>query len=197
MSAEAITSKPVRRFRIVVALDLSEYSEIVLEHALDLASRYDAPDLHFVTVVEPKADLDEAKRELAKRVMFALDGYNRTDWRARLHVRAGRPEEEISNLAAEVRANLIVMGRFGLHHRRRRMGSVASRVLDTTTCPTFVVGMVDDTPEPRDQCPDCVQVRAESDGEVWFCPAHSAPDRVSMATTLLGGGSLTGGTLMW
>lgn len=186
-----------RRFRIVVALDLTEYSSIVLEHALDLASRYEAPDLHVVTVVDSEDRIEKAKRELAEQVMFALDGYNCSDWRARLHVRVGRPHEEITNLAAELRANLVVLGRFGLHHKRRRLGSTASRVLDASECPTFVVGLVDDAPEAQEQCPDCVRVRAESDGEVWFCATHTAPDRVSIATTLLPSTPLTGGGPMW
>ena len=43
-------------FRLVVALDLSEYAEIVLEYALDQAARHSAPDIHFVHVIEGHRD---------------------------------------------------------------------------------------------------------------------------------------------
>ncbi|HUJ59399.1 MAG TPA: universal stress protein [Kofleriaceae bacterium] len=184
-------------YRIVVALDLSEYAPIVLEHALDVAARHDAPDLHVVTVVERGADVDSAARELTDMVRFALDGRSLGGWHARVHVRSGRAYEEIAALAGEVRANLIVVGRFGLHHPGRRLGSVASRVLDAAACPTLVVGLVDDTPPAADQCPDCVRVRAESDGERWFCDAHSAPDRDVLVSSFVSSPLLTHGGPLW
>ena len=184
-----------RRFGIVVALDLSEYSEIVLEHALDQAARHDAPDLHLLTVVDSGGDLEDTKKAMAALVLPALGDPDCTDWSARLHVRAGRAAEEIANLAAEVRADLIVVGRFGLHHRGTRLGSVASRVLDAATCPTLVVGLTDDSPDAIASCTDCVIARAESEGERWFCAAHAAPDRV--ATTFVSSTSWTGSGLMW
>jgi nucleotide-binding universal stress UspA family protein len=186
-----------RRFRIVVALDLSEYSEVVLEHALDQAARHDAPDLHVVTVVGAKADIEATKNTLAALVLPDLEDFDCADWRARLHVRTGVPYEEIADLAAEVRADLVVIGRFGLHHRYGKARSVASRVLDAAPCPTLVVGLVDDSPDEVVQCEDCVAVRASSDGERWFCTAHSASDRVTLASAVLSPVSLTGGGLMW
>ncbi len=185
-----------RRFGIVVAIDLSEYAEIVLEHAVDQAARHDAPDLHVLTVVDERADLEDAKEALAALVLPALDELDDVDWHARLHVRGGRAYEEIANLAADVRADLIVVGRFGLHHRGTRLGSVASRVLDVATCPTLVVGLTDDSPDAITACPDCVAVRAESDGERWFCDAHSAPDRL-FATSFVSATTWTGSLPMW
>src|SRR4051812_20963362 len=100
------------RQRIVVALDLLEYAEIVLEHALDHAARQRSPDLHFLTVVEKATpETENIKCRLASLVLPALDGLDCTDWRLRLHVREGSAPEEIVNLAAEIRAQLIVIGR--------------------------------------------------------------------------------------
>ncbi len=183
--------------RIVVALDLSEYSEVVLEHALDQAARHDAPDLHFVTVADRRADVDEVKRRLAALVLEGLDGCNCGNWRARMHVRIGKPAEEIANLAAEIRAHLVVVGRFGLHHSNARLGSVANRVIEAASCPTLVVGLVDQSPDAQAACPDCVEVRAESDGERWFCATHSAPDHERFVTSFVHGSTWTGGGLMW
>src|ERR1051326_961722 len=95
------------RYRIVVGLDLSEYSEVVLEHAFDQCTRQLAPDLHVVTVVDDDADLEEVKQRLPAIVLPALAGFDCGDGPLRPHVRAGNPAEEIASLAAEIRAHLI------------------------------------------------------------------------------------------
>jgi nucleotide-binding universal stress UspA family protein len=189
-------------YRIVVALDLGEYSEIVVEHALDQAARHSSPDLHFIHVVDDERDetVERAKNMLAVLALEALDSFKdrSVDWRARLHVRAGRAHEEIVALAAEIDAHLLVVGRFGSHGRIGQLGSVAHRVMENAHCPVLAVNLVDRPVETQPQCPDCVRVRAESDGERWFCDAHSAPDRVTLATTLLPpSASSPGGGPLW
>ncbi len=134
------------RHRIVVAIDLAEYSAIVLEHAIEQASRYPACDVHVLHVLEhASSDVDEAKLALGALVLPELDGLNTTDWCLQLHVRSGKAPEEIANLAAEQRAHLLVIGRFGVHHPHRRIGLVAGRVIDIAPCPTLVVGLTDQT----------------------------------------------------
>ena len=176
--------------KIVVALDASEYAEIVLEHGIDQAIRDTAPELHFVTVVGKRGDLDAAKNRLAMLVLPALDGLSCADWKARVHVRTGKVDEEIATLALDVDADLIVLGRFGVHHRRH---SLADQLFERVSCPVLVVGLRDRN-GTQPPCPDCVQVRADSDGERWFCAAHSG-DRVSLrafasSTSSIGGGPL-------
>jgi nucleotide-binding universal stress UspA family protein len=183
------------RYRIVVGLDLSEYSEVVLEHAFDQCTRQVGPDLHVVTVVDdPHADLEDIKQRLAAIVLPALDGFDCGDWHLRLHVRAGKPAEEIANLAAEIRAHLIVVGRFGLHGRR--LAAVPSHVLELAPCPTLVVGLTDQSPDRMAQCAECVAIRMETDGERWFCEKH-ADGRASLASTVVPSSVFTGGSLMW
>jgi nucleotide-binding universal stress UspA family protein len=168
-----------QRFPLLIAIDDSEYSEIVLEHGLDQAGRHQAPDLHVVRVVEKPADLQAAKDALARAVLEGLDSFrvNHPDWRTRLHVRCGKPVEEIANLASEIQAELLVIGRYGVH---RRHGSLADGLVAAAPCPTLVVGFAGhEGAEP--QCPWCVEVRARSDGEQWFCVKHSAPDRLRLS----------------
>ncbi len=169
----------LKRFPIVIAVDGSEYSEIVAEHGFDQAARHDTPDLHFVTVVKPKErDIEPTKQWLSRLVVEGLEAFrNGRDWHARIHVRAGEPAEEIANLAEEIGAQLIVVGRYGTHGRH----SVPERLLDLTACPTLSVGLTGLEVDPEPQCPDCVAVRADSDGERWFCAAHVAPDRVRLS----------------
>jgi nucleotide-binding universal stress UspA family protein len=188
----------VRRYRIVVGIDLSEYSDIVTEHALDQAARHDAPELHFLTVREKRRpDSEELKQQLWERVYPELETFNQygTDWRARLHVRRGKPHEQIAQLAAEIRGDLIVIGQFGLHNPKTTDNNVPNRVLQAAVCPTLVVGM----PEAADlspQCPMCVAMREDSDGERWFCAPHTETGRrldhqMTPMTTW------SGGSLVW
>ena len=189
----------VRRYRIVVGIDLSEYSEIVIEHALDQAARHDAPELHFLTVREKRRpDAEELKQQLWERVYPELETFNQygNDWRARLHVRRGKPDEQIAQLAAEIRGDLIVIGQFGLHNPKPGDKNVPNRVLQAAVCPTLVVGM----PEAADlspQCPRCVAVREDSEGERWFCAQHTdigrRLDHQMTPMTTWSGGSLVWG----
>ncbi len=165
----------VRRYKIVVGVDLSEYSDIVIEHALDQAARHAAPELHFLTVNEKRRlSSEELKQSLWERVYPELETFNRhgTDWRARLYVRRGRPEDEIAQLAADIRADLIVIGQFGVHNPKPTDKNVPNRVLQAAVCPTLVVGMPGEADlSPR--CPDCAFVRDDSEGDRWFCDAHT------------------------
>ncbi|HEY0255323.1 MAG TPA: universal stress protein [Kofleriaceae bacterium] len=180
--------------RIVVALDLEQYSDIVLEHALDQAARHKRPDLHFLTVIERPADVSEMKNRLAERVLPAIQAIDRTSWAVRLHVRAGSAPEEIAALAGEVDAHLIVIGRFGIHHPRRHLAKMASDILDLAPCPVLVATLRDEEKSP--QCDDCAKARIDTNGERWFCMAHSG-DRARISTLVPFGSNFTGSGLMW
>lgn len=184
------------RYRIVIAVDGSQYSEIVLEHGLDQAARHDAPDLHVLAVVEESSGIATVKPWLAAAVLEGLDAFRagRPDWRTRLHVRVGRPAEEIVNLAAEVDADLLVVGRYGLHHPRR---SIADDVVASATCPTLVVGLTGHAVETEQPCPACAAVREQSDGERWFCASHAAPGRLRLSTLVPPSPPLTRGGSLW
>jgi nucleotide-binding universal stress UspA family protein len=192
-SAQAVAAR-VRRYRIVVGVDLSEYADIVVEHALDQAARHQAPELHFLTVCERrKLSAEDCKQALWERVHPALETFNQygTDWHARIHVRRGRPEVEIAELAAEIRADLIVIGQFGLHNPRATDKNLPNRVLQQAVCPTLVVC----APETLDaqQCPLCAAVREDTEGERWFCAEHGGDrvnDHVVSPMTAWSGGAL-------
>ena len=159
------------RYRLVVALAPSEYAEIVLEHALDQVARHDAVDLHALTVCDAESEIPAAQAWLAAAVVEGLEAFGQPqpDQRTRLHVRTGVVPEEIANLAAELQADLLVIGRFGVGQRR---GSVADRVLARAECPLLVVGLSGREAPSQVQCAACVAVRAETGGECWFCDAH-------------------------
>jgi nucleotide-binding universal stress UspA family protein len=163
---------------MVVGVDLSDYSQIVIEQALDQAVRHHAPELHFLHVAERRKDAPAVITErLSAAIYPSLQVFNQHshDWRARLHVRRGKPEQQISMLAADVLADMIVIGQFGLHRR-----GLPRRVLSAATCATLVVGM----PKALDttQCPACSSTREYTDGERWFCDDHFGETGVSPQT---------------
>ena len=163
-----------------MGVDLTEYSHIVIEHALDQAARHQSPEIHFVHVKESrKHAIDVLGEYLSAAVYPALQVFNQygTDWRARLHIRRGTPDEQITMLAADILADLIVIGDFGLHRK-----GMPRRVLEHAICPTLVVGM----PKLLDatQCGACSALREDSEGTRWFCDEHRVKhNAVSPLTT--------------
>ncbi|MDQ3364859.1 MAG: universal stress protein [Myxococcota bacterium] len=139
---------------------------------------------------EEKASTEECKQALWERVYPELEAFNRhgTEWRARLHVRRGKPDEQIGALAADIRADLIVVGNFGLHHPRSAAKNLPNRVLQQAVCPTLVVGM----PEVLDtkQCPVCAKIREHTEGDQWFCEQHTSrnDDHATTPMTVWTGG---------
>jgi nucleotide-binding universal stress UspA family protein len=185
-----------RPYCIVIALDTSEYSYVVLEHALDQASRHDACDLHVVTVVDDDAELAAAKELLAAIVRDELDAFRagQPEWRTMLHVRCGDAADEITDLAAEVDADLLVFGRFGLHQRH---GSTADRMLVAAPCPALVITGIPGRVVPAEpQCEACIEARAQSEGNRWFCTSH-ASDRLGLSALLPWSSPGTGGGPLW
>ena len=181
-------------FTIVVAVDLGQFSSIVVEHALDQAARHDSPDLHFLTVVAKPGDIEPTKQKLADLVLPMLGTIDRSRWQMRLHVRAGDTPEELAALATEVGAELMVIGRFGEHHPHRRLAKTAADIVDLAPCPVLVASLVADPPRTSPICPECAKVRAATNGERWFCDRHR-DDRVS--TRIPFGSNFTGSNQLW
>ena len=180
----------------MIALDGSQYAEIVLEHAFDQAARHDTVDLHLITIVAEAGDVDFTKRWLARTTLEGLDAFSgrREAWRTRLHVRVGKTEDEIALLAAEVDADLLVIGNYGVHPQRK---SIASGIIERATCATLVVGLTGHVVDKDVQCPDCVAVRDDSDGERWFCAAHTSDHELRLSTLVPRGGPLSQGGTLW
>jgi hypothetical protein len=156
--------------------------------------RHTAPDLHFLCVVDDAGAIEATKKRLAELVLPALDVIDRARWSVRLHVRAGRAAEEIADLAGEVGARLVVIGRFGVHHPHRHLAKTASDIIDLAPCPVYVAVLAEGAVQTSPICPDCAKARSESEGERWFCDRHRS-DRVS--TRVLFGSNFTGSSQLW
>ncbi len=191
-------------FRIVLGVDFSDTSMLALEEALTQAALRPRSELHFATVIDSDhADLVPPTQRHASMVQIADDlreriGELARDAMARLrarddddgalgfaHVRVGAVAEQLTSLATELRADLIVVGTHGRRGiRRLMMGSVAEKTLRLAPCPVLVVRphdfhAMDTVPAIEPPCPACVATRERTGGHEWWCSAHaSEPDGV-------------------
>ncbi len=179
-----------RAFSLVCAVDLTEITSVVVEHALSEAHRHQDVSMHFLTVCERQkgrflkkdpelADIQEADRKLRALVRESLptfsDSSDDTTRHVRFHTRSGKADEEILELAQEARADRIIMGRHSNERHRRPMGGISAAVVNAAACTVEIVqfanyGVVEDDYEA---CAECVLVRERSGGERWFCEEHS------------------------
>jgi nucleotide-binding universal stress UspA family protein len=145
--------------KILLASDGSKEATLAAQTAIELANKT-ASELHMVHTriplyspglhegyyegVNVGAYQDESE-ELTRRGQGLLDEQVRKIEAAggsvaQAHLRVGRPEAEITTLAEEIGAGLIVVGSRGLSAvRRALMGSVSSSVVQHAHCPVLVV----------------------------------------------------------
>jgi len=175
-----MTDTASQTFRIVVAVDGSDAGHSVIERALDSARRFDCDEVHFLRVVSGRAkpgQLQDAHESLAKLVVEKLSDFATPDDpgpRARAHATAGNPAEEILQLAADVQARLIVIGRHGQSGRLRdKFGTVPGRVIRDASCAVLVEQTPEYAANASAACAACVVVRRDSDGDRWFCDDHT------------------------
>ena len=213
------TAKP---YRILVGIDYSTTSELALERALELATAQPNAELHVVHVAsaaeEPppggnaeaqtldKPFLDQqAYQELQTYVAVSLGAFEKKrngapsrTVRVVSHLRVHAPAREIAQLAADLEADLVVVGMVGRGTVTRFfLGSVAESVTRLAPCPVLVFrpkGLAPDYPKIEAPCPRCLEVRNESEGKEYWCGQHrerhgqrhvySQTDRTSQNTNL-------------
>ncbi len=143
---------------ILVPTDGSEVAENAVEHAIDLAAKYDA-DVHALYVVDTSAmdiglgteQVDRIRQghleempEVQERANRATNSVAKRGEKHGIEVTesiaAGQPHDRISDYAADNGVDLIVMGSAGRGGVKRvLLGSVAERTLRSTRIPVLVV----------------------------------------------------------
>jgi nucleotide-binding universal stress UspA family protein len=190
-------SKP---YVIVVGIDYSEPSELALDRALELAAEKPRADLHVLNVMAlnlpalapgigyPNGggslpSLETAAERLEKHVEKKLGTFRaaRGDEATKAvrvvpHLRVDSPTYEIAQLAADVEADLVVVGTHGRRAMSRViLGSVAEVTVRLAPCPVLVV-RAKATPSPvptiQPPCPRCVDARKASGGSEYWCEQH-------------------------
>lgn len=177
-------------YRIVVGIDQTRESDAALDRALELARREPAAEVHVVSVASPYGafvrfdghgkdmPLDEAGLVLAEEVKHKLGAAAiGPGLRVAAHVRTGKAAQEIAQVAADLEADLVVVGSRGRRGAERLLlGSTAETVVRIAPCPVLVVrpkGAGDGVPEIEPPCPRCVEVRRETQGARLWCNQHS------------------------
>ena len=137
---------------ILLATDGSAQAQLAATTAADLAQRTDS-ELHVTTVgagvpisaTTSPAHFEDVLRENRRQAQEVLEQQTKSIEESagvvnETHLREGRAEEEIVELAEEIEAGLIVMGSRG-HSRLRRalMGSVSDAVVRHAHCPVAIV----------------------------------------------------------
>jgi nucleotide-binding universal stress UspA family protein len=139
--------------RILVATDGSEEAQLAATTAADLAEKTNS-ELHVLTVgpdyplyelSEHPAGLEDVLRENRREAKEMLEQQAKRIEESGVsvketHLREGRADQEIVEVAEELGAGLIVMGSRG-HGRLRRalMGSVSDAVVRHAHCPVTIV----------------------------------------------------------
>jgi nucleotide-binding universal stress UspA family protein len=148
------TSPNLSHIMVVVGVDLSDVSEHLLSQTRDLVRSVDDAELHVVHVVQPeslrerltepigsggystRALADSAKWELEQLCASVVQGSG-TRWV--VHTPVGRTAEEITRVAREVGADIIVLE--AREHPRPRPfhRSVVARIVRTATCSVLAI----------------------------------------------------------
>ncbi len=174
-------------FAIVLGLDLSDTdtSGYAFDQAARIAARIGPSEVHVVYALPKDCELaliDNASGLMSRYIvekLAALGISGPTSPTFLTHVRCGDAASEIAQTAADVAADMIVVGT----HKVPRLktifvGSTAGRVMANTTCPVVVAG-----PRPKPEashviviegpCPECVATRRATDNRVFWCARHS------------------------
>ncbi|SFS41537.1 universal stress protein [Halostagnicola kamekurae] len=133
--------------RILVAIDDSDHAATALAHAIDLATSVDAT-VFALTVVEPSSplsfgveevdELNEAASRLVEETREAAAGAD--DLEVRVDVLRGEPSDAILEYAAEIDAELLVVGQGSADGiAETLLGSTAERLSQRTTTPMTIV----------------------------------------------------------
>jgi nucleotide-binding universal stress UspA family protein len=181
--------------KFVVAVDLTDATERVLDTAFDLATNAPSCEVHALYVHEPvvdvaatyatadwapEADLGRLQEILRAAVERAIARHGSLKVAAVVaHGASGSPAREIALFAAQLDADLVILGTHGRRGLRRAiLGSVAEHVVRTAGCPVHVVRAKQHDPEAvvpaiEPVCPACADRRFETDGRELWCARHS------------------------
>ncbi|MUW15943.1 universal stress protein [Halorubrum sp. CBA1125] len=149
--------------RILIPTDGSDVAESAVDHALDLAEKYDA-EVHALYVVDIDSvhlslgteqvdrlrqgrfgEMEELKERAEAATAAVADRAAERGIEVVEHVSGGRPHKLIADYAEDHDCDLIVMGSHGRSGvRRALLGSVTERTLRSTHVPVLVVDYVEE-----------------------------------------------------
>jgi nucleotide-binding universal stress UspA family protein len=190
-----VMPKGNKPYIILVAIDYAETGQLALERAFELALERPNSELHVLHVLPlnvpvlmpelgvPKdalPTLEEASEELARYIETKVHAFRaqrsvkERAIRVVSHLRLDMPALEIARVAAELEADLVVVGTHGRRSLARFVrGSVAEVAVRLCPCPVLVVRPR--TPSARTfkrPCARCLETREATERGELFCEQH-------------------------
>jgi nucleotide-binding universal stress UspA family protein len=188
-------------YTIVVGVDYSETGDLALTQALEIGVSQGNAEVHAINVAmllpEPiapvpgltlpispgitlQAALETLTRHLEQRVGAVRERLGKAATgrfpRVVPHLRFDVPSQEIAQLAADVEADLVVVGTHGRRGISRVLiGSVAEAVVRLSPCPVLVARpkRIVTAAAIEPPCPECVKTRKATGGDQFWCAQHS------------------------
>jgi nucleotide-binding universal stress UspA family protein len=181
---------------IVVGVDYSDTAKLALEHALTLASQRAPAEVHVVHVLSVTASglaspaieavrahlqsANEAADQLKSYVTGVIDACvaqgATPPARVALHLRLEAPAQQVAQLAADLQADIVVVGTQGRQGISRLvLGSVAEGTVRLAPCPVLVMrakSIPTPVPQIEPPCPRCLQTRNSSPRRELWCEQH-------------------------
>jgi universal stress protein A len=136
--------------KILVAVDLSEASELVITRTKALAALFSA-ELSLVHTVEPLPaygypGFDDLQTPIADRAKEGMDKLAKAlnVPAERVYLEFGAVKHEIIKIAEKINADLIVIGSHGRHGLSRLLGSGANAIVHGVHCDVLTVRCQDE-----------------------------------------------------
>jgi nucleotide-binding universal stress UspA family protein len=179
----------------VVGLDFSELADRAFRQAFELAAVSSTSEIHAIFVmsaaaVDPLTGFDAVQpstvgrmeegatrlRKHVNQLLFELGGIPNSGMHIYSHFRVDVPWVGITRLAAEVEADVVIVGTHGRYGIARwLLGSVAEGVVRHATCPVLVIPLEPkslDVPLIEPACAQCIESRKASSGRELWCGQH-------------------------
>lgn len=143
---------------ILVPTDGSEVAETAVDHAVDIAKKYDA-DIHALYVADTDKiaygvgaakvervrqgdfeEMPELKKQAEEATSYVTDQGEKHDITVTTHLAGGKPHQQIADYVQSEDIDLVVMGSHGRAGvSRALLGSVTERTIRSTDVPVLVV----------------------------------------------------------
>jgi nucleotide-binding universal stress UspA family protein len=169
------------RINIIAAIDYSEASPAVVEHALALARLKLPCDIHFIHVsAHPNEEEGQecSRLELIDWLGARLPSEDELSGMAVIaHEASGKPAQVILQMASDLSSRAIVLGTHGRTGLKRLMlGSVAEAVSARAPCSVLIVRghSAHAYSELEPPCALCIEARLTSQGYTLWCSDHAA-----------------------
>lgn len=185
-----------QRHVTVVGIDFTDLSNRALDQALEASGLHNGevhvvyvePDRpieavlqgSFTEAVSNDAALEQVRQRATERIAEVTKRRGPLSVsRVVAHFRRGSPAHEIAQLAADLDADLVVVGSHGRRGvERMLLGSVAERTSRLAGCPVWIVRPKNHVggeraPVIEPPCPDCVARRTATNGKELWCARHA------------------------